>query len=66
MHFINSANKSACVVLFLVGVLVLADALVLVDEEGGFDVEVLPSLVAAALAPFTGFLIYLVKHMGNL
>jgi hypothetical protein len=34
MHFINSANKSACVLLFLAGVLVLADA-VAFGAEGG-------------------------------
>jgi drug/metabolite transporter (DMT)-like permease len=50
----------------LAGVLVLADAVAVVDEEGGVDVEVLPSLVATALAPFAGFLMYLVKQMGNL
>jgi hypothetical protein len=34
MCFINSANKSACVLLFLAGALVLADAVALVVEGG--------------------------------
>jgi hypothetical protein len=66
MHFINLANKSACVLLFLARALVLADMVVVVDEEGGVEVEVLLSVVATALAPFAGFPIYLVKQMGNL
>jgi hypothetical protein len=66
MCFINSANKSACVLLFLARALVLADAMAGGDEEGGFIVEVLLSKVAAALAPFPGFPMYFVKQTGNL
>jgi hypothetical protein len=63
MRFINSANKSACVLLFLAGVLVLADAVA--GGEGGFTVEVEPSVVLAASAE-PGLLMYLLKHTGDL
>jgi hypothetical protein len=64
MRFINLANKSACVLLFLAGALVLADA-VAFGGEGGVAVEVEPSVVAAAFAA-AGFPMYLVKHTGDL
>jgi hypothetical protein len=61
MRFINSANKSACVLLVLAGALVLADAVAV--GEGGFAVEVEPSVVPAALADAV-FPMYLLKHTG--
>jgi hypothetical protein len=61
MHFINSANKSACVLLVLAGVLVLADAVA--GCEGGFAIEVELSVVPAAFAD-PGFPMYLLKHTG--
>jgi hypothetical protein len=64
MRFINLANKSACVLLFLAGVLVLADA-VAFGAEGGVTVEVVPSVVAAAFAA-AGFPMYLLKQTGDL
>jgi hypothetical protein len=65
MHFINSANKSTCVLLVLARVLVLVDAVAMVVDEDGV-VEVLPAVVAAALASFADFPIYLLKQTGDL
>jgi hypothetical protein len=61
MCFINSANKSACVLLVLAGALVLADAVAV--GEGGFAIEVEPSIVTAAFAD-PGLPMYLLKHTG--
>jgi hypothetical protein len=61
MCFINSANKSACVLLVLAEALVLADAVAI--GEGGFAIDVDPSVVPEAFAD-PGLPMYLLKHTG--
>ena len=66
IHFINWANKSACVLLSLAEVVADTD----VEDVGGdvceVVVDVVLSDVAAALAVLPGFPKYFVKQTGDL